>query len=152
MIAYRQATPSDTPQILSLLEEIMTHHGVNPPGAERLTDTISAILAADGHLLLVAEREDRLIGMCALLFSISTWSAARVCELQDVLVTQACRRSEVGRSLIESAEIVARDRGCSRMFLSTESWNLDAQAFYRKLGLVEKTYLYFERDLVQRLP
>jgi ribosomal protein S18 acetylase RimI-like enzyme len=147
MIAYRQATPSDTPQILSLLEEIMRLHGVAPPDARPLTATVTAILATDDHLLLVAQEHGRLIGMCALIFSLSTWSASLVCELQDVVVTQAYRSSGVGRDLIQSAEEIARARGCSRLFLSAESWNLDAQAFYRKLGLAEKTYLYFEQDL-----
>jgi GNAT superfamily N-acetyltransferase len=152
MVAYRQATPSDTPQILSLLEEIMTLHGVTPPDTGPLTATVTAILAADDHLLLVADRQGRLIGMCALIFSLSTWSAGLVCELQDVLVTQAYRSSGVGRGLIREAEAIARARGCSRLFLSAESFNLGAHAFYRRLGLAEKTTLYYERDLRQDLP
>jgi GNAT superfamily N-acetyltransferase len=152
MIAYRPATPSDTPQILSLLEEIMTLHGVSAPAPGPLTATVTAILAADDHVLLVADRQGRLIGMCALLFSLSTWSAGLVCELQDVLVTQAYRSSGVGRGLMQAAEAMARARGCVRLFLSAESWNLDAHAFYRKLGLAEKTNLYYERDLHQHLP
>jgi GNAT superfamily N-acetyltransferase len=152
MVAYRQATPSDTPQILSLLEEIMTLHGVTPPDAGPLTATVTAILATHDHLLLVADRQGRLIGMCALIFSLSTWSAGLVCELQDVLVTQSYRGSGVGRSLIREAEAIARARGCSRLFLSAESCNLDAHAFYRRLGLAEKTSLYYERDLRHDLP
>jgi GNAT superfamily N-acetyltransferase len=152
MIAYRQATLSDTPQILLLLEELMTHHGVTPPESALLTGTVTAILATDDHLLLVADRQGHLIGMCALVFSLSTFSAGPVCELQDVLVTHAYRSSGVGRSLIRSAEEIARTRGCSRLFLSAESWNLDAHAFYRRLGLAEKTSLYYEQDLRQDLP
>ncbi len=48
---------------------------------------------------------------------------------------------------MSAAEAIARARGCSRLFLLAESWNLDAHAFYRSLGLAEKTCLYFERDL-----
>ena len=147
MITYRPATTSDTPQILALLDEIMRHHGVTPPDSAHLGATVSAILTAPDHLLLVADSEGRLVGMCALIFSLSTWSAAPVCELQDVLVTQEQRRSDVGRNLINSAEQIARSRGCSRLFLLAEAWNLDAHAFYRDLDLAEKTCLYFERDL-----
>jgi hypothetical protein len=43
--------------------------------------------------------------------------------------------------------MAARARGCSRLFLLAEPWNLEAHAFYRSLGLSEKTCLYFERDL-----
>lgn len=148
MIAYRQANQADVPAILSLLEEIMTHHGAPPPDGSDLGDIVSGIMAASDHCFLVAEAsEGRIVGMCALLFSISTWSAAPVCELQDVIVTQDFRRETVGQGLVAAAEEIARARGCSRLFLLAETWNLGAHAFYRRLGLQEKTCLYFERDL-----
>lgn len=147
MITYRPATASDTRQVLSLLEENMQHHGVSPPERDRLEATVATILSASDHVLLVADDSGRLVGMCALIFSQSTWSASPVCELQDVLVTSSHRRAAVGRGLVEAAENIARDRGCSRLFLLAEYWNLDAHAFYRGLGLSEKTCLYFERDL-----
>ncbi len=125
----------------------MQHHGVVPPGPERLGASVSTILASSDHLFLLAESEGNLVGMCALIFSQSTWSASLVCELQDVMVTQSHRRSEVGTGLVRAAEAIARERGCSRLFLLAEYWNLDAHAFYRRLGLTEKTCLYFERDL-----
>lgn len=147
MIVYRQATTADSAQVLSLLGEIMQHHGVEPPDTPRLGATVSTIMTAPDHLLLVADAGGRLVGMCALVFTQSTWSAAPVCELQDVLVTESYRRTEVGRGLVRAAEGIANDRGCSRLFLLAEYWNLDAHAFYRHLGLTEKTCLYFERDL-----
>ena len=152
MITYRHAVASDAPQVLALLEEIMRHHGVSPPQPEHLSATVATILASPDHELLVAETGGRLVGMCALIFSQSTWSASPVCELQDVVVTREVRRAEVGRGLLENAEALARARGCSRLFLLAEYWNLDAHAFYRSLGLEEKTCLYFERVLRARLP
>ncbi len=152
MIAFRQATQADAPAILALLEEIMEHHGVVPPDLSRLAATVDSIIAAPDHCFLVAESEGTgttryLVGMCALVFSISTWSASPVCELQDVVVTEDHRRADVGRGLIAAAEEIARARACSRLFLLAESWNLGAHSFYRSLGLNEKTCLYFERDL-----
>jgi GNAT superfamily N-acetyltransferase len=147
MITYRAATDSDAGQLLCLLEEIMRDHGVASPPRERLCATIATILESTSHMFLVADEQGRLVGMCALIFSQSTWSASLVCELQDVIVTRGRRLAQVGRGLLESAEEVARSRGCSRLFLSAESWNLDAHTFYRRHGLAEKTYLYFERDL-----
>jgi GNAT superfamily N-acetyltransferase len=161
MIAYRQATEADAPAVISLLEEIMEHHGVHPPARERLASIVSRIIAAPDHCFLLAESSEddpaitasaetsraHVVGMCGLLFTLSTWSAAPVCELQDVVVTEAQRRGEVGRGLMAAAADAARERGCARLQLLAESWNLAGHAFYRSLGLAEKTCLYFERDL-----
>ena len=130
----------------------MEHHAVAPPEPSRLAATVQSIIAARDHCFLVAEMDGggeakHLIGMCALVFSISTWSASPVCELQDVVVNGEHRREDVGRGLITAAEETARARGCSRLFLLAESWNLGAHSFYRSLGMSEKTCLYFERDL-----
>jgi len=130
----------------------MEHHAVAPPEPSRLAATVQSIIAAPDHCFLVAEVDGvgearHLIGMCALVFSISTWSASTACELQDVVVSGEHRREDVGRGLIAAAEEMAWARGCSRLFLLAESWNLGAHAFYRSLGMAEKTCLYFERDL-----
>jgi len=147
MVLYRQATATDIPALLALLREIMEHHGVQPPEATRLAATVSAILDQPDHLFLVADDNGQVVGMCALIFSHSTWSASPVCELQDLIVTRVRRRLHVGRGLMAAAEKLARARGCTRLFLLAEPWNLEAHAFYRSLGLLEKTCLYFERDL-----
>ncbi len=144
----------------------MEHHGVHPPGRDLLTSIVSRIIAAQDHCFLlavdrgapevpasspetarVAPEGGRIVGMCALVFTLSSWSAAPVCEVQDVIVTAASRREDVGAGLLAAAEAAAREEGCARLFLLAESWNLGAHAFYRSLGLAEKTCLYFERDL-----
>jgi GNAT superfamily N-acetyltransferase len=147
MIEYRLADKEDIPRLLLLLAEIMHDHGVAPPPSDRLESTLETILSSSQHSLVVAESQGRLLGMCALIFSYSTWSSALVCELQDVVVTEPHRRESVGRGLVGVAESIARERGCSRLFLLAEAWNFQAHAFYRSLGLAEKTCLYFERGL-----
>ncbi len=161
MVTFRLANPADRAAVMTLLEEIMQLHGVPVPPEERLTSVLEAILAESAaqapspagtpsgrhHSILVAEQDGCLLGMCAVIFSLSTWSAAPVCEVQDLIVTRRHRRNEIGRGLIEMAERLAREHGCARLFLLTESWNLGAHAFYRSLGLTEKTCLYFERAL-----
>ena len=147
MITYRQATTADSAEVVSLLAEIMQHHGVAVPDASSLDSVVRSALDSAYHSFLLAQDGEVVVGMCALVFTYSTWSAALVCELQDVVVREESRRTSVGRGLLLAAEEVARLRGCARLFLLAESWNLAAQAFYRSLDLSEKTCLYFERDL-----
>lgn len=147
MITYRQAEANDGPALVDLLREIMHHHGVAAPGGADLQSVVRAALESPYHAFLVAEEGGTVVGMCALVFSLSTWSAALVCELQDVVIREESRRNKIGAGLIRAAEEIARRRGCARLYLLAESWNLDAHAFYRNLGMTEKTCLYFERAL-----
>ncbi|MBC7293961.1 MAG: GNAT family N-acetyltransferase [Thermoleophilia bacterium] len=147
MVTYREATAQDTAALLDLLREIMAHHGVPAPGDKHLVAVVQQVLAAPHHVFLVAEVEGAVVGMCNLIFSFSTWSAAPVCEVQDLVVTKSFRRQGIGRGLLEAAARMARTRGCRRLFLLAEVWNLEAHRFYRAAGMSEKTCLYFEQDL-----
>jgi ribosomal protein S18 acetylase RimI-like enzyme len=53
----------------------------------------------------------------------------------------------LGKSLVTGALELARSRGCSTVYLSAESWNFTAHAFYRSLGFLEKTVIHFEYEL-----
>jgi N-acetylglutamate synthase-like GNAT family acetyltransferase len=147
-VSYRFAEPGDAPTLVTLLEEMIADHGAISPERDRLLETVDSVLAAGGqHRFLLAETREGIVGMCAMLFSMSTWSAAKACELQDVMVSPTARRSGVGRALVETAGRLAQEEGCRRVFLLAEAWNLEAHAFYRALGFNEKTCLAFERDL-----
>lgn len=147
MIEYRQATANDCSQIVALLSEIMEHHGAIVPAREKMESVIHAALDSPYHSFVIATLDGSAVGMCGLIFTYSTWSAALVCELQDVIVREHERRSRIGTGLLQAAEQIARARGCARLFLLAEAWNFGAHSFYRSLGLSEKTCLYFEKDL-----
>ena len=152
-VECRLATSADLPALVGLLEEIMTHHGMGLPARDDLARTLAEMLAEaetstrPRYLFLLAETRGRVVGACSLIFSLSTWSTGEVCELQDVVVTADERRAGAGHALLQAATILARSRGCLRMFLRAEAANLDAHAFYRSQGFDEKIALHFERDL-----
>jgi GNAT superfamily N-acetyltransferase len=143
----REARPEENRAVAGLLAEIMVHHGVTPPAAAELVGIVDSIMGSSQHTFFVAAVPGRLLGMCALVFSLSSWRAATVCEIQDVVVTEAARSQNIGRALIESAFEFARERGCAWVYLIAESWNLQAHDFYRTLGFQEKAVLYFEKAL-----
>lgn len=143
----REAGFEDIGHIGGLLREIMREHGVEPPPPVRLEEVIRRILEQPGHSFLLLEAEGVVAAMCALVLNWSTWRAALVGELQDVVVSAPYRGRGYGRRLLEEAERNASEKGAALLYLSAESWNLPAHAFYRSLGLREKTSLYFERDL-----
>jgi GNAT superfamily N-acetyltransferase len=147
MVTYRQATLDDVPALIPRLGELMTHHGVDAPTDDELRDSLTSALSAPNHFFIIAQVEEQVAGMCALLFTFSTWSLGLACELQDVYVADDFRRRGIGHGLLEAATQFAKDHGCVRLYLLAEYWNLDAHAFYRSAGLAEKTSLCYERSL-----
>lgn len=145
--ACREATAADIPALLLLLRELLTLHAVPTPPGERLERVLRQALASPSHTFIVAEQRGTLVGMCALVFSLSTWTADNICELQDVVVSAPYRARGAGRDLLTTAFAHARQQGCARVFLASEAWNYDAHAFYRRLGFDEKACRYFERPL-----
>src|SRR5680860_1548860 len=91
-LSIRRAQPSDLEHLLHLMVEIMEHHRWPLPAEHRLRAILTDALASDNHLFLLAEVSGVPVGMCALLFTVSTWSAAEAAEVQDMLVTQTYRR------------------------------------------------------------
>ena len=94
LITYREATTDDAPALHALLVEIMQNHDVHAPAPDKMAAVVDTALAAADHTFLVAVEGEQIVGMCALIFSLSTWSAAPVCELQDVIVTASARRTQ----------------------------------------------------------
>lgn len=59
-----------------------------------------------------------------------TWGTA--CEMQQIWVQEAHRRSGLGTRIVRALEDAARSRGCTLLYLDTFSWQ--APKFYLSLG------------------
>jgi GNAT superfamily N-acetyltransferase len=132
------ANPGDASAIADLLLEIdrfYGEHGIEPAGLK--IEQINSILFASPPLAyaVLAWDAERLIGMAAYSF---LWPAARTTKslyLKELYVRQDCRRSGVGRQLMEQLFKVARDTDCSRVEWTTDDDNAEARRFYEKLGV-----------------
>jgi GNAT superfamily N-acetyltransferase len=79
---------------------------------------------------LVAERDDRLIGLSHYLFQRSTWLLNPQCYLQDLYVAEASRGRGVGRALIAAVSGAAKEAGAARVFWNTHETNAVARRLY----------------------
>lgn len=98
-------------------------------------------------LILVARHGDKLIGMVNLLFTVSTALGARVAILEDMVVLPTERGLGVGASLLSTAIATAREQGCQRVTLLTDSTNEAAHAFYEKQGFTRSQMVAFRQML-----
>jgi len=99
-------------------------------------------------IILLARHKDKVVGMVSLLFSISTALGGRVAMLEDMVVLPEQRGLGMGSALLTAAIKTARDNGCLRITLLTDSDNAIAQGFYEKQGFVRSAMLAFRRPLI----
>jgi GNAT superfamily N-acetyltransferase len=83
---------------------------------------------------LVAESNGKLVGMAHYLFHRSTSAIQPVCYLQDLFTTDELRGKGIGRALIESVHLKAKDAGASRYYWLTHETNENARKLYDKVA------------------
>jgi GNAT superfamily N-acetyltransferase len=85
--------------------------------------------------VLVAELEGRVVGVCqVLIFQHFQHSGGWCCEVESVHVDSNVRRQGIGAALLEAVEVLALERGCYRVQLTSNTVRDDAHRFYRRLG------------------
>jgi GNAT superfamily N-acetyltransferase len=83
---------------------------------------------------LVAELDDRVVGLAHYLFHRSTTQLIDVCYLQDLFTAEDTRGKGVGRALIEAVRSRAKAAGSRRFYWQTHETNATAIALYSKLA------------------
>lgn len=97
-------------------------------------------LARDGfgpHPLfeaLLAEDDDRAVGMAVFLTTYSSWAGRPALLIHDLFVREAARGAGAGRKLVDHVTEIARQRGCCRVDVQVLEWNQRARDFYASLG------------------
>lgn len=131
----RQASSTDIPQLCVLLNSLFTQEAEFSPDTERQAIGLGAIIEGDGiGDILVAVEAGEIIGMVNLLYTISTALGSRVAILEDMIIAPAYRGLGMGSILLEQAIDFAKNKGCKRITLLTDSDNERAQQFYQKHG------------------
>ncbi len=95
---------------------------------------------------LVAELDDRLVGLVHYLFHRSTTLLAPICYLQDLFTSADSRGRGVGRALIEAVYLQAREAGSTRVYWQTHETNLVARRLYDTLA-ERSGFIVYRADL-----
>ena len=141
MIA-RDARPSDVSAVHRLIGQL-----ADAPDEAAFRARFENVLATDGHRIIVAEVEGRVVGV---LHMFERPALEKPCELmvQALVVDSEARSSGVGETLMREAEAWAQDRKLPSVSLYSRDDRKRAHAFYERIGYrVKATSVRMERGL-----
>jgi GNAT superfamily N-acetyltransferase len=141
----RPARPEDVPAIVGLIRELaafeqLEHLAQATPetlhphlfGEQAVAECLVADAPA-GH-----EGGGPLVAFALYFTNFSTFLARPGLYLEDLYVQPAHRGGGLGRAMLVRLAQIAVARGCGRFEWCVLDWNVDAQAFYRKMGATMK--------------
>ena len=129
------ARSADVPALCVLLAELFAQEAEFRPDAQAQTRGLQRVIEDPAvGTILVARRDEAVLGMVNLLYTVSTALGERVALLEDMVVGAAARRDGVGSALLRVAIAHAAEAGCKRITLLTDPDNTDAQRFYARHG------------------
>ena len=127
------ATTSDIPTLCTLLDylfsqevEFKSDHETQSRGLEMILNNNNI-----GNIF-VAKKNEKIIGMVILLYTVSTALGERVALLEDMVVSPNERGLGIGSMLLDHAVKYATEKGCKRITLLTDKTNIGAQKFYKQ--------------------
>ncbi|MCU0328367.1 MAG: GNAT family N-acetyltransferase [Chitinophagales bacterium] len=120
----------DLPQVLDLILELAEFE----KGLHEVTNSLNQMekdFEAKLFDCIVAELDEKIVGMSLYYFRYSTWKGKRF-YLEDLIVTKSYQGSGIGKALFDYSIQIARDENCSGMTWQVLDWNTPAIDFYKK--------------------
>jgi GNAT superfamily N-acetyltransferase len=128
------AGEDDVPAVAGLLAEFRDWWKRSIPDDDTIERGVRRLLEDPGTEFLLGAGSGAPEAVAQLRFRHSIWTDAEDCELEDLFVRRAARRSGLGRALAEASIERARERGCLRIVLDANDANPPAMALYESLG------------------
>ncbi|HNX53281.1 MAG TPA: GNAT family N-acetyltransferase [Pontiellaceae bacterium] len=130
----RPAGTDDLAAMMRLLQELFTIESEFEFDAVKQRCGLQMLLESASASVWVAERHGRVAGMVTVQMVISTATGGFSGLIEDLVVSQICRRRGLGKALLAAAVKWAREQGATRVQLLADGRNVPALIFYRKQG------------------
>ncbi|BDD04488.1 GNAT family N-acetyltransferase [Aureibacter tunicatorum] len=131
----RKAAKSDKSSIFELANQLHERVTVD----EKVFDMhFESIIADEKHILMVAERDDEVVGYFSANMHYAIYANGKVMYLDEIVVMDSARGQKIGNLLMEELETFAIEQNCILISLATAG----ASDFYNKLGFQTKAGYY----------
>lgn len=130
----REAKRGEEGTLVGAYEWLFDSPGARPPDWDpaRAEEALAEAIASEDACVLVAERGDRIAGLCTGYLELNSVRYGRRCWVEDLVVYPDDRSAGIGGRLLDAACEWARDRGATHLELDTGLARKDAQRFYER--------------------
>ncbi len=144
-INVRPVTTADKDRWLRLFVDYIAFYRATVP-AEVVAATWERLVGQSSGMMgfSAISGSGDIIGIAAVVFHPSTWSASSYCYLEDLYVDPAQRGQGVGQALIRAVYAEADLRGATRTYWVTDEENDTARRLYDAVGHLSP-YLQYRR-------
>ena len=131
----RPATRADVPTIVALIRELAVYEHLEHL-ATATPDKLEAQLFGDRPACecLIGEHDGEAVAFALFFHNFSTFLCRKGLYLEDLFVRPSARGTGLGKRLLQRLAQIAVERDCGRFEWSVLDWNVDAQAFYQRMG------------------
>jgi GNAT superfamily N-acetyltransferase len=145
---FRVAKTEDIPVLCELLWELFSQEVEFTPNKKSQEKALKKIIE-DKNIgdIFVAVKENKVVAMVNVLYTISTALGEKVAILEDMVVSQNYKNQKIGSSLIKFALDYLEKNSFKRVTLLTDSDNFNAHNFYKKHGFIESSMVVFRKSL-----
>lgn len=135
IVRVQPATIEDLPELVQLVEELMTLQTDFSPDPKAHELGLSMILEQPNRgRIFVLRSESRIFGMVNLLFTISTAMGGMVILLEDFIIHPDYRGQGFGSQLIQHVIDFAKKKNFKRITLLADKLGSNSQNFFKKQG------------------
>jgi ribosomal protein S18 acetylase RimI-like enzyme len=135
-ITIRIADPQDAEAVHAMIFALAQALGDERKVVSTVEDLIEHGFSRQSAFeVLLAEMDDRPVGICLFFYSFSTWLGALGVYIQDLYVSDEARGTGLGRMLVMETAKIAAGHGANHLRLTVDCKNVGAQAFYETLGM-----------------
>jgi len=134
-IAIRKARNEDAEIIVAIIKSMYDNPEIISPIT---SDYVYDYLKSTNDFLLVAEIEEKIVGLLAYSLRNDLWHAAKCCYIEALAVKKEYRGKGIGTELLKYVLECGKREKFAEVSLTVGKENQRAQELYKKIGLDEE--------------